>query len=291
MKGGIEIKNVIVGIDFSDGSINAMQNAISVALKYKAKLTLLFVLIPDARTLVGADEANRSNIVSIAEKRLKKLVTECKRSLPQSVVEYKIRMGKVSKEMNAEAKEQGNALIVVGTHGCSGFEEVFIGSSAFRIISASKSLILSVRCGVNIQRDLTNILVVIDDSRETMQKLKYAASIAKVFQAKVHIMGMYPTRYPDIRKTIDANVKLAENFLLSKNVRLDSVLIKKNKKVDTVLEYAEKKNVNLIIVMKEVELAGENVFIMAPFSEKIVNRSPIPILTVNVDESIYPYIQ
>jgi len=28
--------------------------------------------------------------------------------------------------------------------------------------------------------------------------------------------------------------------------------------------------------------------VLAPFSERIVNRSPIPILTVNVDESIYP---
>ena len=281
----IVIKNVIVGIDFSECSLNAMRNAISIASGYKAKLTLLFVLTPDAKPL---DEANKSNIVSFAEKKLKKLVSDGKKSLPNSVVEYKIRIGKVSKEMNAEAKEQGDALIVVGTHGCSGFEEFFMGSSAFRIISASKSPVLSVRNGVDIQRSLTDILVVIDDSMETLQKLKYAASMAKAFNAKVHIMGMYPVRFPDIRQRINAYVKRAEIYLIKANVRLDSVLIKNNKKVDTVLGYAAKKNVNLIIVMKEIELAGETVFILAPFSERIVNRSPIPILTVNVDETIYP---
>ena len=284
----VDIKNVIVGIDFSDGSLNAMQHAISIALNYRAKLTLLFVVTPDAKTMVGEDEVSKSNLVSFVEKKLKKLVSDCKKSLPGNIVEYKIRIGKVSREMNAEAKEQGKALIVVGTHGCSEFKEFFMGSSAFRVVSASSFPVLSIRSGVDIQRNLTNILVIIDDSMETLQKLPYAVSIAKAFHAKVHLMGMYPTRYPDITQRTDAFLKQAEIHLIKENVRLDSVLIKKNKKVDTVLDYAAKKNVNLIIVMKEIELAGENVFIMAPFSERIVNRSPIPVLTVNVDMSIYP---
>jgi len=282
------MKNVIVGIDFSEGSLNAMQNAIAIASKFDAKLTLLFVLSPDTKTLIGGDEVSKSNAISFVEKKLKKLVLDCKRMLPKNVVESKIRIGKVSREMNAEAKEQGDALVVVGTHGCSEFKEFFMGSSAFRIISASKSPVLSVRSEVDIQRDLTDILVVIDDTMETLQKLKFAVSMAKAFHAKVHIMGLYPSKFKDIRATIDAYVKRAEIYLIKHNVRLESVFIRKTKKVDTVLEYAAKKNVNLIIVMKEVELAGDSVFIMAPFSERIVNRSPIPILTVNVDESIYP---
>jgi nucleotide-binding universal stress UspA family protein len=284
----VVIKNVIVGIDFSEGSLNAMQNAISVASNFNAKLTLLFVLTPDTKTLVGADEVNKSNVISHVEKKLKALVSDCKKMLPKNIIEYKIRIGKVSREMNAEAKEQGNALIVVGTHGCSGFKEFFMGSSAFRIISASSAPVLSVRNDVDIQRDLTNILIVIDDTMETLQKLHYAVCMAKAFRAKVHIMGLYPAGFKDIRDTIDAYVNQAEIFLMKRNIRLESVFITKTKKVDTVLGYAEKKNINLIIVMKEVELAGDNVFIMAPFSERIVNRSPIPILTVNVDESIYP---
>ncbi len=282
------MKNVIVGIDFSEGSLNAMQNAISIAAKYKSKLTLLFVVSPDAKTLIGPDDTSKANIVSFVEKKLKKLVADCKKVLPNNVVEYKIRIGKASKEINAEANEQGDALIVLGTHGCSGFEEFFIGSSAFRTISGSSWPVLSVRKGVDIQRDLTNILVVIDDTMETLQKLKHAASMAKKFHAKVHIMGLYPAKYPEIRQTVDAYVNRAEIYLMENNVRLESIFIKNNKKVDTVLKYALEKNINLITVMKEVELAGENVFILAPFSERIVNRSPIPILTINIDDSIYP---
>jgi nucleotide-binding universal stress UspA family protein len=288
VKNGISIKNVIVGIDFSKGSCNAMRNAISIVSKYNAKLTLLFVVSPDAKTLVGGDEVNKANIVSFVEKKIKPLVDDCRKFLPGEQVQYKIRIGKPAKEINAEAKEQGNALIVLGTHGCSGFEEFFIGSSAYRTICASSCPVLTVRNETDVHRDLTDILVVVDDTMETLQKLKLTASMALKFHAKIHIMGLYPAKYPEIRKTIEAYVRQAELYLLKNNIRLESIYIRNTKKVETVLEYAVKKDVNLIAIMKEVELAGENVFILAPFSERIVNRSPIPILTIDVDKTIYP---
>jgi len=285
------MKNIIVGIDFSEGSLNAMQHAVSISAKFGSKLTLLFVVSPDAKIIVGEDEKNKANIVSYVDERLKKLTDDCKKALPNSVVTHKIRIGKTSREINAEAREQGDdTLIVLGTHGCSGFQEFFIGSSAFKTISGSSHPVLSVRAGVDIHRDLTDILVVIDDTLETLQKIKQAALLAKIFQAKVHIMGLYPSKFIEIRQTIEAYVNRAEIYLMENNVRFETVYVKNMSKVETVLKYATSKNINLIIVMKEVELDGDNVFIMAPFSERIVNRSPIPILTVNVDESIYPKV-
>ena len=282
------MKNIIVGIDFSEGSLNAMQHAVSIAARFNSKLTLLFVVSPDAKVIMGEDEANKANIVSFVDEKLKKLTADCKKALPKNEVTYKIRIGKASREINAEAREQGDALIVLGTHGCSGFEEFFIGSSAFKTISGSSSPVLSVRAGVDIQRDLTDILIVVDDTLETLQKLKSAISMAKAFQAKVHILGLCPAKFPEIRQTIEAYVSRAEIYLMENNVRFEAVYVKNTYKVDTVLKYATSNNINLIIVMKEVELDGDNVFILAPFSERIVNRSPIPVLTVNVDESIYP---
>lgn len=294
------MKNVIVGIDFSKGSLNAMQHAVSIAAKYNAKLTLLFVISPDTKNLVEKG-ISKSNIVPFVEEKLKKLVTECKMLLPKSaVVEHKIRIGRISKEINAEANEQASkqtkkskkqddTLIVLGTHGFGGFEEFFIGNSAFKTISAATCPILTVNEKVEIQRDLTDILIIIDDTFETLQKVPHAISLAKAFQAKVHIMGLYTAKYVNIRRTTDAFVKRAEILLMENNVRFSTEHVEmNNRKIDVVLDYAAKEKINLIIVMKEVELAGDNVFIMAPFSERIVNRSPVPILTLNVDETIYP---
>jgi nucleotide-binding universal stress UspA family protein len=283
-----EIRNVIVGIDFSEGSLNAMKNAIAIAEKFKAKLTLLFVISPDAKALIGTDEVSKANIISIVEPKLKKLVADCKKELPNNVIKSKIRMGKASTEINAEAKEQGDALIVVGTHGCSGVKEIFIGSSAFRTVSGSSCPVLTVRNGVCTARHLMEILIVIDDTLETLQKLKPAADIANKFYGCVHIVGLYP-RFKNIRQIVDGFVNRAEIYMMEHNVRFctDRIENTKDKKVETVLEYATKNDINLIIIMKEVEFAGDNVF-LTPFSERIVHRSLIPILTVDVDEEIYP---
>lgn len=283
------MKNIIVGIDFSDGSLNAMQHAISVAYKFKSHLTLLFVVSPDANILIDGDEANKANIVSLVGNKLAKIVEECKIALPENKISSKIRIGKASKEINAEAREQGDALIVLGTHGCSGFQEFFVGSSAFRTVSGSTCPVLTVRQGVDINRDLTDILIVMDDTMETMQKVKHVVQLAKVFQAKVHLVGLYPAKFPEIRQVVEAYVNKSEIYLLENNIRFETVFIKASgRKVDTVLKYAKSHDINLIIVMKEVELDGDNVFILAPFSERIVNRSPVPVLTVPVDEVIYP---
>jgi len=282
------MKNIIVGIDFSETSLNALEHAVSLSLRLKSKLTLLFVVSRDAQLLDEIDKDKKSNIVDIVGKKMQELVVQCQRVLPKNNVQHKIRIGKVAQEMNAEAKEQGDALIVVGTHGCSGFEELFIGSSAFRIINQSDFPIITIRGGVDIYRDLTSILVVIDDTRETLQKLKVAAPLAKAFNAKVEIMGFYPAQFKDIKETINAYVHRAEVYLTERDVRFTSTFVENPEKIKAVLNFAKEKEVNLIIVMKEVELNGENVFVLANFSEKIVNRSPIPILTVNVDRSIYP---
>jgi nucleotide-binding universal stress UspA family protein len=284
------MKNIIVGIDFSEGSLNAMKNAIAIAEKFKSRLTLLFVISMDAKILIGTDKLDKTEIYSLVEMKLKKLAAACKKDLPMQTIKYKIRTGKVSKEINAEAKEQGSALIVVGTHGCSGFKEVFLGSSAFRTISGSSCPVLTVRNGVKVSQHFTNILIVVDDTLETLQKLKPTAEIAKKFYAMVHIVGLYPPQFPDIRRIIEKYVRKTENYFVRQNIRLKSTFIENNKdtKVDTVLKYAEENEISLIIIMKEVELAGENVFILAPFSEKIVNRSPVPILTINVNTIIYP---
>ncbi|MDR1793328.1 MAG: universal stress protein [Bacteroidales bacterium] len=281
------MKNVIVGIDFSECSLNAMHHAVSLADKFEARLTLLFVIAPDAKALVGEDTIT-TNIIAIVEPKLKALQKECLKKMHNPNVEYKIRIGKISRELSAEATEQGDAFIVVGTHGCSGFEEVFIGTSAFKTIEAAQCPVLSIRAGRKISKHLTDILLIIDDTHETLQKLPIAAELAQAFQSKLHIVGLYTGNFKTLKATVNAYVQIAENYLVNKNLRIESVLVKNTStKLETVLEQAEKHSVNLIILMKEIELDGENVLGMTPFCERMVNRSPIPILALNIKKEIY----
>ena len=107
------LKNVIVGIDFSECSYNAMKHGISLAANLKAPLTLLYVVSPDAKLVIDATHKDDSDILNFAEVKLKEWVNECKTYLPDIEVTSKIRMGKPSKEINAEQLCYKDALLQV----------------------------------------------------------------------------------------------------------------------------------------------------------------------------------
>ena len=281
------MKNIIVGIDFSLGSMNAMKHAVSMAIRLKTDLTLLYSLTPDAKLIEETNITLRSNILSIAEKKLMELAEYCQKHIHHTKVKHKIRVGKAAKEIAAEAKEQGRALVVAGTHGTSGFEEFFIGSTAMRIISSTEFPVLTVRDTVNIHRDLTDIVIIIDSSRETLQKVKIAALLSKAFQAKVHIVGVYTSKYRDLRDLVDAYVNKAEIYFNERDIRLESTIIESDKDPRRIIEISEGIKANLIISMKETDLYGDDPFSLTSFSQKLVNRSSIPVLSVNVDTSIF----
>lgn len=281
------MKNIIVGIDFSKGSLNAMKHAVSLAIKLKANLTLLYSLTPDAKIIEETSITLKKNILDVAEKKLVELTDYCQKHIYHSKVKYKIRYGKAAKEINEEVKEQGNAIIVVGAHGSSGFEELFVGSTAMKIISMCDCPVLTVRDTVNIHRDLTDIVVIIDSSRETLQKVKMAAVLAKAFQAKIHLIGLYTSKFRDLRVLVDAYLNKAEVYLTKRDVRLESKIIESDKDPKQVIDIAKNVNANLIIAMKETDLYGDEGFSLTSFSQKLINRSPVPVLSINVDKSIY----
>ncbi len=283
------MKNIIVGIDFSECSHNAMKHALSLAQAVGGRLTLLYVLAPDAKIFDESDKkVGKSNLAEAVRVRLKKLVEECKLSYPD--VEYKIRIatGRTFKEINAEAEEQGDAWVVVGTHGSSGFEEFFIGSSAFKVVSYSKCPVFTIREANDISHHLENILLLIDSNQETMQKVKIASQLAKVYHAKIQVLGLNSSGNADSRALVSAFVRRAVGYMQERGIEVtDDIIEISATEPETIFQYAKEHKINLIVCMKEIELYANEVFVLTSFNERVVNRSPIPVLTIPVDYSIY----
>ena len=281
--------NIIVGIDFSPCSKNAMNHALSAASALEARLTLLYVMATDAHVFDDEDENGSSPLLDKVRSKLEKWADECRKSYAN--VETKVRMatGKIYKEINAEAEEQGNAWIFVGTHGSSGFEERFIGSSAFKVVSNSSCPVVTIREANDISLRLEIILLLIDSNRETMQKVKISAQLAKAFNAKVQVLGVYTAgANPEIVALTDAFVKRAEEYMTERNLRVDRGMMEVDpKEPEQIFRYAEEHSTNLLVCMKEIELYADRLFVLTSFNKRIVNRSPIPVLTIPVDYTIY----
>jgi nucleotide-binding universal stress UspA family protein len=144
----LEIQRILVPIDFSAYSKEALKYAIPFARKFKAEVLLLHVVEP---AIYPADfnfgqvgiPAIEDELRSKANEELQKLVEqEVKRRARSSVL---IKVGKPFLEIITTAREERIDLIIMATHGHSGIEHILFGSTAERVVRKAHCPVLTVR--------------------------------------------------------------------------------------------------------------------------------------------------
>jgi len=274
-------KTIIVGIDFSDCSINALEHAISIAQKAKSGITMVWVNHLDySKEIFSVEPKELTNEV---KRKFDNILKKFTVRLHGFSLTYEMRKGKVYKEICAVADELDAFLTVIGTHGSTGFEEFWIGSNANRMVSSSKRPIITIRGGIDIGRDLSRIVMPFDSTKSTRQKLPFTALLAKYFDSEVYIIGLFTSNLDDLRYRIRNYVAQAEDYFKENNIRYKIEFLEVDNITDATLEYAKNIDANLISVMTEQETRTSNLW-LGPFAAQMVNHSPIPVLSVHADK-------
>ena len=269
-------KNIIVGVDFSNSSLNAMRHAVSLALKTNADMHLVWVKTPGVSNNVTEDGGD--NYIHKVQASLEEWKDMCKQESPETEVNTVILEGKVHVELNKYASNQSNAIIVIGAHGTSGFEEGYIGNNANRLIKDATVPILTMRENIEIKRDLHNIYAPIDLSFETLQKMRYATFLAKRFAAKISIAGIYYPNNADTRHIINVQMRHASDMCEDSNVRHEMVTLTVQRDyVQTLLNHAHELDSNLIVIMRE---ESETDFTSSSNMNEILSTSKMPLLII-----------
>lgn len=273
------MKTILSAIDFSDCSINALEHAITIARVSKSNLLMLWVNNPNTtKTILSSDLSD--DLLEEVEHQFSRLIAKYSPQLPDSKIDYIIREGKVYKEVVNQARESDAWLIVAGTHGSSGFEELWIGSNANRIVSAAPCPVITIRAGIPIERHLERIVMPLDSTPETRQKVPITADLASIFSAEVHILVMYTTTVEQVRGYVLSYAKQAVAYFTKNNVKSRIVEIEADNISDDTLAYAKKIDANLISIMTEQEKTASNIF-LGPYAQQMVHHSPIPVLSIH----------
>lgn len=270
-------KSIVVGIDFSDCSINALEHAITIAQKSKSNLTMVWANHLDYSKEIFSVEPKQ--LETEVKGRFNLLINKYKDHMKELKMDYVLRKGKVYKEICAVAADLDAFVIVVGTHGSSGFEEFWIGSNANRIVSSSDIPVITIRGGINIERDMQRIVMPFDSTKVTRQKLPITALFAKYFRSEVHILGIFTSNLDDVQYRIRNYVAQAEDYLKENFIKHKSVFIEADNITDATINYANSIDANLISIMTEQETSTSNLW-MGTYASQMVNHSPFPVLSV-----------
>jgi nucleotide-binding universal stress UspA family protein len=126
--------SVLCPVDFSESSRGALRYAAALAAHFRTRLTLLAVNDP---LLQEADEmAGVAHLTDDTIRDMERFVEETFASRPHGVSEVRleVRTGKPAPEILSVSRDTHSDLIVMSSHGLTGFRKLFFGSTTERVL-------------------------------------------------------------------------------------------------------------------------------------------------------------
>jgi nucleotide-binding universal stress UspA family protein len=272
------MKQIVVAVDFSKNSIHALEYAVNFAASIKGAVTMVWVDKPESEDSIYENETSEYRIE--AKNRMEELVKEYSKKLNGNIF-YKLRKGKIYKEIANQAKYSDAYIIIAGSHGVSGFEAFWIGSNANKIVTYSPCPVLTIRVDFAIKKGIKKIVIPIDNTTTTRQKVPFTVELAKLFKSEVHILELQSSTLKSVRAKVNSYTKQVEDYLKKNDVKFKTIEIDTENITTATVNYAEENNADLIVIMTEQDTA--NVW-LGKYAQQMVNNSQVPVLTVHPKE-------
>lgn len=276
----MKIENILVPTDFSTCAKNALVNAIHLAEIAEARIILMsafHVPVPHAR--VGSTAIVHS-LASEVEENVKEDFQALEESLPQlDDINYKcvIRHGFAVDEILSAVAEYDIDLVVMGTHGASGVEEILLGSNTNSVIKRAKVPVLAIPENAGLQK--TNNILLASDYREIddYNKLDPLKMIIDLFNAELHVLHISPRDY--ISNESASEAKKLENNL--KGIKRSYHFETHDKFEDGLNDFIDEHPVDMIVMLPREHTLLDRI-LRGNHTRKIVLHSKIPLLTIHI---------
>lgn len=270
---------IIVPIDFSKYSEYALEAAAILAKKYNAEIFALHMLEMSDTILTASNDGPKPKILyflKLAQQRFEEFLS--KDYLDGVKVTPIVKHSKVFSEVSDVAEEHHADLIVMGSHGVSGFTEVFVGSNTEKVIRHSKIPVLVIK-----QKPATmdfDTVVFASDFAEKGIDAYLKATKMVGNNAKMHLL--YVNVPGEKFKSTSEMEKQVADFLSKADGNMDQL-----NNVHYVSDYSVEKGIisfsNLLgadlIMMPTHGRKGLAHFFEGSISEDLANHANLPVMT------------
>jgi nucleotide-binding universal stress UspA family protein len=274
------IKHILVPTDFSTNSLNALEYALKFAkhINPQAEITVLNAYtIPLAYTDfniaydIGNSEADIKNYISSEMDKLEEKVPLLKEFEYETVKTENY----VTDAIEEYCIENSVDIIIMGTKGASGVDEVILGTNAHRVIKAELGPVLVIPEDSKYE-DIKNIALSSDYKGIVADLLAPVKTIRQAYSSDIHLIHVSAEPMLDKEKAEEAkNLELhlkgiphQYHFLVNKNVEagLD--------------EFAEKNKIDLLVVLPRKKGLFETLFGKSE-SKSLIFHTKVPLLALS----------
>src|SRR5690554_566535 len=279
MKKSFEVNKIVIPIDFSKTSKVALEHAANLCKVFKSDLYLMHAFTTANIEIfpnLNLGNTTFNDVREAVSTELNTIGNEFREKYGVNV-EIILKDGRPSRAIVETADEIGADMIVMGTHGVSGFEEFFLGSNAYKVVTSSKVPVFTIQEGAG-KVGYKRILLPIDHSVRTRDKVSEAAYFAKAFGATIHIAALMNKEGKEQLPQMNLKIKQVEEYLENRGIAYENATLEGEDIADMTIEHAEKIDADLIFIMTEQE-AATGLFV-GPYAQRLVNHSIVPVISV-----------
>lgn len=275
------MKSLLVAIDFSRNAIHALEYALVFADQLKADVSLIWVDNESGPDL--ALDTTEGSARHESRNLFKDILAKYEKKAHQQKLSFKLSKGKVYEEISKYARKINADLIFTGTHGVTGFEEYWIGSNAYRIVTHAPCPVITLRQDFKFGKKLNRILMPIDSSSQSSKKVFTTAEIASAFGSEIQILALHTSKLGSLRKQLDRNLRAVTDHLDKKRIKYAVEETSTNNLTQDTCDFASKNKFDLVSIMTEQETTQANVF-LGTFARQLVNNCPVPVISVRLSD-------
>jgi nucleotide-binding universal stress UspA family protein len=261
-------------MDFSIEAMPGLNLSLMLANKTGANIQMVHVIRKNDSIKHEELENDRQS----AEIKFKEILQKFKGEKSSKFdLSYTIKEGKVFKEINEFANTFDDVLVVLTTHGESGFEELFIGGNAYKIVAHSKNPVITVRRN-NVPPKIDKIVMPLDITFQTREKVPYTLKLAQTFNSEIHLVSVRLSDFKSIEKKLHQYTKQVASYIEAHNIHCIVEHLLGDNPTDLTLEYSRSVNADLISIMTEQEKNVSNL-LLGSYAHQMINKAFIPILS------------
>jgi nucleotide-binding universal stress UspA family protein len=274
------MKKILIPTDFSKHAEYALKVAAQIARKNDGEIILLHMLeLPHQGSDAvgsGRDIPEIMMFKNAAISRLEDLMEEdyLKGIKVSEVIQFELAFNGI---LNISQKNNVD-LIVMGSHGASGYKEMFIGSNAEKVVRNSEVPVLIIK---KEQTDfkVNDFVFASDFSDEIKKPFQKAVDFANKFDATIHLTMI---NTPNDFKPTSLSEEIMTNFVSGFNVSKYKIHTYNETNVEKgILNFANSINADLI-GMSTHGRKGLSHFFNGSISEDLVNHATRPVVTFKI---------
>ncbi len=276
------MRKILVPTDFSELAENALKVAAQLARKYTSEIYLLHMLelptemanpVGDTRT---SDLPEALYYMKLAKKRFSEILSQP--YLEGLTVHETVQFHAAFEGIMDKSKECDCDIIVMGSHGSSGFKEIFVGSNTEKVVRTSHIPVLVIK-NEYLDFKVEDFIFASDGSIDSKHTLKKALKFAEKIEANLHLLYV---NTPNKFITSEQAEEKMKEFIKGSTLREDQIHIYNDSSVEKgIFNYAKQINAGLIGISTHGK-KGLAHFFNGSISEDLVNHAQRPVVTFKI---------